>query len=138
MKTTIYDLLGMIKDGKVPRKIVFKGNTYTYIFTANDYENVKLSNDWIFNDYVITDILNEEVTILETTITLKGVQKCSEANNKIEKIDIYDSYTSHNNLHTYINTYDKDGKIKRFVISAPQREIIMKMNEIIDRLENDK
>lgn len=129
----IIDILNKIANGdEVPKKIFYRGGTYHYIEEDKDYYNTHAYG--LFDSYVIPDILNDEVTILETTITYNGDQRCTEATNKIEKIDIYDSYTSHNNLHTYINTYDKDGKIKRFVISAPQREIIIKINEIIDRL----
>ena len=62
-----------------------------------------------------------------------------EEEKDIEKIEIYDSYTNHQNLHTYINTYDdKDGKEKKFVVGAVQRETIMKLNEIIDELNKLK
>ena len=130
MKTTIYDLLGRLKNNNAPRSVYYKGDMYKYDETSNDYWCNELDSGtrWLFDEYVITDILNDEVIIYEDHTTYKP--------DKIEKIDIYDSYTNHNNLHTYINTYDKDGKIKRFVISAPQREIIMKINEIIDKVKN--
>ena len=153
MKTTIIDLLNKIANGEEPpKKIYYLEETFTYDEKSKDYYDSE--NYGLFDSYVIPDILNDEVIILETTITYKQDNyyqyqpytgtgeveiKCNSPknlleSNKIEKIDIYDSYTSHNNLHTYINTYDKDGKIKRFAISAPQRKIIMKINEIIDRV----
>lgn len=66
MKTTIYELLGMIKDGKAPKRIVFKNNCYEWFDDDKEYIT---ETHWLFDEYVITDILNEEVEILETTIT---------------------------------------------------------------------
>lgn len=80
MKTTIYELLGMIKDGKAPKKIMF--DDYIYQFD-NNYENyvrddgIGTSINW---DYVAIKCLNEPVKILETTITYKL--------DKIEKLDL--------------------------------------------------
>lgn len=37
MKTTIYELLGMIKDGKAPYKFVFNDNEYRW-----DYQDKKI------------------------------------------------------------------------------------------------
>jgi len=71
MKTTIYELLGMIKDGKAPKKIVFKKDIYEYkdIYKCGcsgciDYY---CDNDssWLFDDYDITEILNDGVEILD-------------------------------------------------------------------------
>ena len=53
-------------------------------------------------------------------------------NNDIKKINTYGKYTSHNNLHTYMKAIDKDGKEKTFYISEVQKEIINKVNELID------
>jgi len=68
MKTTIYELLGMIKDGKAPKKIKFN-NIYCYYRECKN-EYVDYTNKPIIQwDYVIMNSLNDEVEILETTIT---------------------------------------------------------------------
>ena len=40
MKITIYELLGMIKDGKAPKKVKWKNNIYTYVYDDDREENI--------------------------------------------------------------------------------------------------
>lgn len=67
MKINIYELLGMIKDDKAPRKIVFKEEVYTFDYEAYDY--IATNGDGLFDYYATPRIIDDEVTILETTIT---------------------------------------------------------------------
>ncbi len=68
MKISIYELLGKMKDFEAPNKIIYDTKLWTY--NGNDYED---ENNWeLFDEYVLLDILNDEVTILETTITIDG------------------------------------------------------------------
>lgn len=63
MKITMYELLGLVKDGKAPKKIKFYGVEWEY--TGYQYERIdkeNLGNIW--NGYNF-NILNEEVEILE-------------------------------------------------------------------------
>ena len=80
MKTDIYTLLGMIKDNNAPRSVYYRGNMYIYDETSNDYwcNELDSGTKWLFDEYVITDILTDEVEILKTTYKP----------DKIEKIDI--------------------------------------------------
>lgn len=73
MKTTIYELLGMIKDNKAPISIYYKGNMYMYDDTSNDYWYNELDSgtSFLFDEYDLISILNDELEILETTITYK-------------------------------------------------------------------
>lgn len=113
MKTTIYELLGMIKDGKAPKIILFRGLQYEFDDVMNDY--VSNNNNWLFDEYVITDILNDEVQILETTITYKS--------DKIEKLDY---------IHPDIScSYNESELLLR--IEANKNKI----NKIIDRLNGE-
>lgn len=50
---------------------------------------------------------------------------------KLEKLDIYDDLTKHNNLHTYLNVDNN-----KYVVSPVQREIIKKLNKIIKEINN--
>ena len=95
MKTTIYELLGMIKDGKAPKKIMYDNGIWNYRKRTDmkdtilnvEYINEKTCCD-LFDEYLITDILNDEVEILETTITMKADHSSTEATNKIEKLNL--------------------------------------------------
>ena len=115
MKTTIYELLGMIKDNKAPKTILFRGLQYEFDDVMNDY--VSNNNNWLFDEYVITDILKDEVTILETTITYNQDNK----QNKIEKLE-------------FIRSIENGEEI----LSVPSKNMVInKINEIIDKLNGD-
>lgn len=62
---TVYELLGLIKDGNAPKKIKHKGDTY--IYAGDDYSINDNREDWLITkyNYFLTDFLNEEVEILE-------------------------------------------------------------------------
>ena len=73
---TIYELLGLIKDGQAPKKIKYKGIIYEYIF-QNGYTH----KDDVSSEYFVSDFcadyekdLNDKVEIIEE-------------DNKIKKID---------------------------------------------------
>ncbi len=65
MKTiTMYELIGLIKDGKAPKKIEYKGDIY--IFAGEDYSKNDDRETWLITkyDYFLSTFLNEEVEIL--------------------------------------------------------------------------
>jgi hypothetical protein len=62
MKITIYELLGLIKDGKAPKKIVYDEGLY--IFRDNDYYCNEYFR-WFSQDILSTDNLNDEIEIIE-------------------------------------------------------------------------
>lgn len=69
MKITLYDLLGMIKDGKAPKKIEFDTEKYLWCEKQEEYRRYPYENNLYYNlwsDYDLTKCLNEEVKILET------------------------------------------------------------------------
>lgn len=69
MKTTIIELLTKIsKYENMPYKIEYKNEIYTYDEKAKDYKGYV--GDYLFDEYVISDILNDDVYILEMTITM--------------------------------------------------------------------
>lgn len=83
MKITMYELLGMIKDGKTPKKIKYDNRVYTFGDTKdNYYENETCSINW---DYVSLHCLNEVVEILEEP---KGIPEKICTNRIINTKDI--------------------------------------------------
>lgn len=84
-KISVYDLLGLIKDGKAPKKIIYQGNYLE--FDGEDYKYYKgaetLSEDSLVK-YIAVGNLNDTVEILEEDKPI------------IEKIDT----TSENTLFT--------------------------------------
>jgi len=70
MKITIYELLGLVKDGKAPKKI--KMGDYIYEYQGDDYMcELNDKEYWLFSDgYTkfnewLENFLNSEVEILE-------------------------------------------------------------------------
>ena len=115
MNISIYELLGKMKDYEAPNKIIYDTKIWTY--NGNDYED---ENGWcLFDEYVITDILRDEVYILETEVTLHDAEQCreDEQQNKIRKID------------ENSNIFNK-GFVKRF--TENEKILIDKINEIIE------
>lgn len=67
MKITIYELLGLIKDGKAPKKIKYLGNIYEYNKKDKRYHNVdpkRLDLSSKFGDFNF-NYLDDEVEILD-------------------------------------------------------------------------
>lgn len=138
----IIDLLSKIANGEEPpKKILFKNQVYIYCEDAKDY--YYFDEGWLFDNYVITDILNDEVGILEITVkynqdnyyqyqpyTGEVEIKCNSAKNllesdKIEKLEITQEKNCNNNWKWKLNGYN---------ISTPQKIMGDKINEIIEAL----
>ena len=82
MKITMYELLGLVKDGKAPKKIKFRNEIYEYENHIKDgfidYVGIEKEDDEVFylssyigNNY-ISDIFTDEVEIIEE---LKKIEK---------------------------------------------------------------
>ena len=114
MKTTIYELLGMIKDNKAPNVIKYQENILAYDRQSQDYYCEEYGNlfEYLINERRTGEFLNEPVEILETTITYKQ-------DNKIRKLD------ENSNIFN-----------KGFIDKFTENELILinKINEIIDRV----
>ena len=108
MKITIYELLGLVKDGKAPRVINFLGDTKYYDEDTKNYYNVQ-GNSELFNSYV-GDYLNDEVEII-------GEDK------KIEKL-------------FNCEMKSKNGEIT--ILVANINDLKDKINEIIDKINKEE
>ena len=130
MKITIYELLGLVKDGKAPKKIKFRNEIYEYKNNIEDgfidYAGIeKETNErfylssYIGNNY-ISDIFTDEVEIIEE-------QK------KINKIRIdYNSINIDKAFETGTTTFFREKDIEIFQCLSS------KINELIDEINNLK
>ena len=122
MKTTIYDLLGMIKDGKAPKVISYENKVYHYVDEFKDYEfdngGYCLFSDEFEKHYGIIAYLNDEVEILD-----------EPKEDKIEKIDMFDYFTGYSFDDTSIDLL-KHLEINFSVLNE-------KINKIIDKLNKE-
>lgn len=105
---TIYELLGLIKDGQAPKKIKFYDRIFEYEYQLKDYyyESYSLFEDGI---EIISDSLNDKVEIIEE-------------DNKIEKLDEY-IYCDSLNYNTCNMMFEN---------------IVNKINELIDEVNKLK
>ena len=122
MKITIYELLGLVKDGKAPKKIKFRNEIYEYENHIKDgfidYVGIEKEDDeafylssYIGNNY-ISDIFTGEVEILD------------EGPKKIEKITVREKTLGFPNGEWTARNIDKAFAIK--------------INELIDEINNLK
>ena len=113
---TIYELLGLIKDGKAPKKIIYQGNYLE--FDGEDYKYYKgaetLSEDSLVK-YIAVGNLNDTVEILQEDkpiiekIKMNGESFYSEYINswiKKENSDAYCEYLS-NKLNEVIDCINR-------------------------------
>lgn len=115
---SVYELLGLIKDGKAPKMIKYKDNNY--IFTGYDYHCILTNIEKGFVEYRLIknyiqdlqSILNEKVEILE------------EDKSIIEKLNIENDSPTHFYITNEYGT--KCGLTKH------SKMIADKLNEIID------
>lgn len=119
MKTDIYTLLGMIKDGKSPEKIMYRNVEFVYESGLEDYFPIyktdKFSNNGLFTylfDEEVKRFLNDEVEILETTVIIN------------------------NNEHTKIEKIDRHSYVLSSVNKILTEEMIVKINALIDRVND--
>lgn len=85
MKITMYELLGLVKDGKAPKKIVYNDIELEYDKDTKDYYSYygKYLFEYKFAECV--DFLNDEVEIIEES---KKIEKCKNYEDFLE-IDDY-------------------------------------------------
>jgi len=91
MKITIYELLGMVKDGKAPKNIKYMGYKFEYDTNHKRYESYFDEQIWTLNDFVnVDDSLNDEVEIIEEEkktkpLTKKNIEALGYACGEIQK-----------------------------------------------------
>lgn len=110
---TIYELLGLIKDGKAPNKIRWRNETYYFRYSTN-YQNYDYTNDkdYLFSEGIINNtMLNDEAEILD-----------EEEFEDIEELILKDGKV--------IGNWE-NGSEYCYTLSAPQTVIIKKINKVI-------
>lgn len=116
MKITIYELLGLVKDGKAPKKIKYEYSIYELTTERNDYY-CKNEMRWFTNEINSLGALNNYVEIIEEP-------------KKIEKIEIREDEDGHYFLN---NRYNK------IYIRCDETDFMIdKFNELIDEISNLK
>lgn len=119
MKITIYELLGLVKDGKAPKKIKYEYSIYELTPERNDYY-CKNAMRWFTNEINSLGVLNEEIEIIEEP-------------KKIEKLPYY-------SLKKIQKSKNKDEWYENRLELLEKRinDYHNKINELIDEISNLK
>ena len=117
MKITMYELLGLVKDGKAPKKIKYHNKEFEYKEGCEDYYGYY--GNGLFKDKFgnCKNFLNDEVEIIEEP-------------KKIEKIEIYEDEEGH---------YFLNNRNNKIYIRCDETDFMVdKFNELIDEINNIK
>lgn len=116
MKITMYKLLGLVKDGKAPKKIIYRDKIWEYATTVNGkgyqyYSQIYQEWKTLQSQVYLEECLNNEVEIIEEP-------------KKIEKITVREKTLGFPNGEWTARNMDKAFAIK--------------INELIDKINNLK
>lgn len=122
MKITIYELLGLIKDGKAPKKIKYDDLIWILREEFNDYFD---EEDYLF---------------------FKGFDEHENAKDfLLEQVEILDEKDEFIDIEELDVEYDDDGRIDGVYMARPEVEERKKINnliknqkKIIERLSNER
>jgi hypothetical protein len=109
---TIYELLGLIKEGKAPKKVKHKGIIYILNEVNQDYENLEEEYDLIA-DLCLNHIhwLNRMVEILdETDDEFEDIEEITSGERNIHSFDNTQIRTDIDVLIDYINKLIRNQK----------------------------
>lgn len=141
MKTiTMYELLGLVKDGKVPKKIKYADYEYSWHGEEHKYCRSVILSNWIAltTDFSLLEILNTKVEILEDTM--------EDRYREMEEVRNYKPNPSYLTPKeekkipeklgmTYMKKIDDDAFItERF--SQAEQQIVNTVNALIDYLKS--
>ena len=113
MKITLYELLGLIKDDKAPKKIKYGGVELEYDELRKDYYKYCSKGLFEYKFTICSNFLNDEVEIIEEP-------------KKIKKLDL-DGYYDDNSYCECKSEW-----------CSSEDVLVVKINEIIDEINNLK
>ncbi len=118
MKITMYELLGLVKDGKAPKKI--KYHNYICYYDDGDYK-LENGSEWLFaNEYIDLKYLNETVEILEEEKKIPEKLKLQIHHSNLSNLTLHEEQLEKND-NTLVDCFE---------------EVEKKFNEIIDYLKS--
>jgi len=115
MKITMYELLGLVKDGKAPKKIKYVNSIWEYDKETKDYFHDDL---WLIYSMNSIGLTEREVEILEEE-------------KKIPEKSILDVDSDVNESYDIVIINDAE-----YEINKVERYMLGKINEIIDYLKS--
>lgn len=94
MKITMYELIGLIKDGKAPKKIKIHKTIYEWVFIHHEfcYADNSINRILLFEYYVRNNKLNDEIEIIEEDKKIEKLLLDMNSKRKGEMTADYDNY----------------------------------------------
>lgn len=77
MKITIYELLGLVKDGKAPKKIIYDDRALIYDEGCEDYYLYYGKGLFEYKFENCKNFLNDEVEIIEEPKKIEKIEMCT-------------------------------------------------------------
>ena len=111
MKITMYELLGLVKDGKTPKEIKYKNFVYGWIQKYKTYTRYDITGKDL---YITTTNLNDEVEIIEEP-------------KKIEKIPL-----------PSFDEFKRMSAEERYVITAKEYDLLDELIDEVNKLKGEK
>lgn len=77
MKITIYELIGLVKDGKAPKRIKYNDEFWCYSNSIQDYDCLNATNyllGGLFDNLTIDTFINNEVEIIEEPKKIEKIE----------------------------------------------------------------
>ena len=118
---TIYELLGLIKDNKIAKKIKYDGKIY-------EFKEIEEETGYVYESGIIKEWLSNIIEI-DNIKHLNNKVEIIEENKEIEKLKIKDD--------RIIGKWG-NGSDYCYTLSAPQTVLTNKINELIDVLNELK
>ena len=124
-KITLYELLGLVKDGKAPKEIKYNNYLLSFDDIDKDYYCEFYGNlfEYLFTNIKTTDLLNDEVEILD------------DEDMEIEEMKYYATNRVKNE---FAIDYIENGETKHFCLNKKQRFIVDKINELVREINKLK
>lgn len=132
MKTTMYELLGMVKDGKAPKKIKYKNKIYEWKEYDVCYEKIMTKKGWVKEYGYVAEENRRYFYLKHCYQDLNGIVEIIEELKGIpEKLGYCEENTFCDmRKPSYLSIEE------RRLLDSNFKEIGNKINEIIDCLES--
>lgn len=114
-KITIYELLGLIKDNKIAKKIKYDGKIY-------EFKEIEEGTGYVYESGIIKKWLSNIIEI-DNIKHLNNKVEIIEESKEIEKLKIKDN--------KIVGNWE-NGSGYCYTLSAPQAVLTNKINELID------
>ena len=136
MEITLYELLGLIKDDKAPKKIRYFGRDYEYSINDEGIDYIEIDKE--AGKHYLTDIIGENYLSSIFSTTVETIERVKE----IEEISNEHNFYSYSEYNERKNEIDKILYIISAINSVNNRlsDTNIKINELIRRvnkLKND-